>query len=141
MGYTHYWKNKSDIPHDVWLLICDDVEKIIAKSPVPLAHEYDEPGSAPEVKRENADGGGPVIFFNGVGDDGHETFVVTPRAAEFEFCKTANKPYDVVVTAVLLVIADRWDAFTLSSDVDKTDWVDGATLAAHATGRIMHIKL
>jgi hypothetical protein len=41
------------------------------------------------------------IQFNGVGDDSHETFHLTKASQDFEFCKTAMKPYDDVVVAVM----------------------------------------
>lgn len=31
-----------------------------------------------------------------------ETFILKPEATGFSFCKTARRPYDLVVTAILL---------------------------------------
>lgn len=96
MGYTHYWTNK-DISLKAWRAITNDVRKLIAASLVPLAREYDEPSTPPEVTDER-------IFLNGVGDDGYETFVLT-RAADIDcpFCKTDRRPYDKIVCAILIV--------------------------------------
>jgi hypothetical protein len=141
MGYTHYWKTAKPIPLKTWQLICDDAEKIIAASPVPLAWEYDEPKKVPEVKRQNADGGAALIRFNGVEDDGHETFFFEQAAQKFAFCETANKPYDVVVTAVLAAIADWAWMVKVSSDGDLADWQDGLELAKKALGRELTVDL
>jgi hypothetical protein len=65
-----------------------------------------------------------VVQFNGVGDNGHETFYFdiadTYKASDgqhFAFCKTARKPYDVVVMKVLIVLKYfLGDAVVVSSD-------------------------
>lgn len=41
------------------------------------------------------------IAFNGVGDDGHETFYLS-REARHHFVKTLRKPYDTAVACILL---------------------------------------
>jgi hypothetical protein len=50
--------------------------------------------------------GDPIINFetgiNLNGERSHETFLLKPEATGFAFCKTARKPYDKVVTAILL---------------------------------------
>ncbi len=141
MGYTHYWKTTAPIPDDVWQLICGDAEKIILLSPAKLVWEYDEPNKLPEVKRVKADGGDTCIRFNGVGDDGHETFFFEQHATDFSFCKTAQKPYDVAVCAVLAAIADRTSLVKVSSDGDPSEWEEGLALARQALNRLIDIKL
>lgn len=141
MGYTHYWKVSKPIPLKAWELICDDAERIIAASPVPLAWEYDEPKKSPEVKRKNADGGAALIRFNGVEDDGHETFFFEQAATNFSFCKTAAKPYDVVVCALLAAITDRAPMVKVSSDGVLNEWQEGLDLAKKALGRELTIDL
>src|SRR6266851_323091 len=53
----------------------------------------------------------------------------------FAFCKTAYRPYDVVVTA-LLILAKRHfgEAIRIASDGEDRDWEDGRILAAVACG-------
>jgi hypothetical protein len=76
-----------------------------------------------------------MIRFNGWGDNGHETFLITremsdysirdPESGEsFDFCKTARKPYDVAVCLVLLSIARHAPkSFSISSDGDwDVEW-------------------
>ena len=46
------------------------------------------------------------------------------------FCKTAYKPYDIVVTACLVILQYRLgDAIQVSSDGGAVDWVAGVNLA------------
>ena len=43
------------------------------------------------------------VRFNGVDDDGHETFNFSLNKDGFNFCKTATKPYDEVVCGCLYI--------------------------------------
>jgi hypothetical protein len=80
---------------------------------------------------------GKKIWFNGLYEDGHETFIVeqiykpedweTPCPREgnkwFNFCKTAYKPYDLCVTACLIILKHYLkDNFLVYSDGDDPDW-------------------
>jgi hypothetical protein len=82
------------------------------------------------------------IIFNGKAkfDQDHETFLLSknkPKQPDwnkdaiakgytFQFCKTARKPYDKFVTAIL-IIADNIapGAIVITSDGDAGDWQDG----------------
>lgn len=79
------------------------------------------------------------------GDCSHETFRVTqtmkpnswdPNAAEiFACCKTAYKPYDILVTACLIVLKHHFPAaIRLSSDGEEHDWDDARRLCQHVLG-------
>src|SRR4051812_32854639 len=110
MGYTHYWHTQNQgIPQPAWEAICKDTRSLIAALPkrstsYGIAWEDDKPRKAPEVSAE-------LIRFNGKGDLGHETFCFERAptgdsdGTAFAFCKTARKPYDLVVCAVLMVAA------------------------------------
>jgi hypothetical protein len=129
MGYTHYWYQKGNVAPEVWGKITEAVEKIIAAKPkVKIRREYNSI-SSPLINEQE-------ISFNGIGDLGHETFWLTreqqptpqwqarPHLGTFSFCKTANKPYDLLVCATLLIAkcyAD--DVFTLASDGEwEREW-------------------
>lgn len=43
------------------------------------------------------------VRFNGVDDDGHETFNFSLNKDGFNFCKTSTKPYDEVVCGCLYI--------------------------------------
>lgn len=102
MGYTHYFELKADLTDEV----LRDVERVIEKYPdLVLECDCDEP---PLVSKE-------LIRFNGRGENGHETFFLTPHY--YAFCKTNKKPYDLAVCEVLLILKHYYrDDFELSSD-------------------------
>jgi len=78
------------------------------------------------------------LNFNGAREEAHETFVVREHFSEnlsFNFCKTAQKPYDVVVIACLIVLKHYLkDAIEVNSDGNCDDWIDGLKLAQRTTG-------
>ena len=47
---------------------------------------------------------------------------------DFEFCKTAQKPYDKYVVAMLIAVAQITDSISVSSDGDQEDWLEGLQL-------------
>ena len=104
MGYTHYWENSANvIPEEALVIIREIVDQAYADSIIQL--EYDQQ-KRPIVNDR-------LIHFNGVGDLGHETFRFdvedgyhTSDGRPFAFCKTNQKPYDVVVMKVLIVL--KW---------------------------------
>ena len=58
------------------------------------------------------------IWFNGIGDDAHETFdfSLTGDLPDHEFCKTARKPYDDPVMEVLIVLKHFIPGLNVRSD-------------------------
>ena len=69
------------------------------------------------------------VRFNGVGDNGHETFYLsrvqfprynrTDKSKYFNFCKTARKPYDKYVVKVLILMEKYFgDDVEIDSDGD-----------------------
>lgn len=122
MGYTHYWDSAviAEGAHDT---VKAAVDKIIRASNVPI-------GDAAGVQLTpefNTD----YIAFNGMNEGAHETFIVTFDNAEWSFCKTAYKPYDIVVTACLSYLATYY-GYRVSSDGDHDDWEAGVKLAERA---------
>lgn len=144
MGYTHYFPHKRSFTPDEWQAVTTAARQIIAASQVPLAFEYNDPISAPQIDAD-------YIRFNGIGDDGHETFAIyrdlghlaaswsfytdqmRERGYVFVFCKTAHKPYDVVVTAILSAINKLAPgALDIGSDGGPHEWGPGVALARRA---------
>jgi len=133
MGYTHYWENDKELTQDERDGIEEDVTAILSAAPVPLAG-WDGAEGEPSV------GGDQCVSLNGRGDYSHETFTF-PGKSGFNFCKTARKPYDVVVTAILIAAENRAPhAFGYSSDGSHADWEAGLELAEWATGRELGIR-
>ena len=115
MGYTHYWKLGRDLTDD-------EVRRIAEFVPVLAGH-----AAAAGVPTHWEVNGHDDYFFslNGIGDDGHETFGLSKKATDFAFCKTARKPYDSVVVALLCWAHQCCPAFTWTSDGDdEPDYKD-----------------
>lgn len=108
-----------------------DVKKLVKNSPVPLAGGD---GTGKPVLKAN------LISLNGVDEDSHETLYIDrvfgdsyrqkdEKGFLFNFCKTATKPYDVVVTAILACFKNHFGwSVRLSSDGEKSDWQAGIDL-------------
>jgi hypothetical protein len=114
VGYTHDW----ELPDDYSLAETAKTAKLFKRALPTIKKILKEYTSIiqldsgcpkpPKVTREQ-------IMFNGKGDDGHETFLFKPSGG-WEFCKTARKPYDMVVCMVLLVLKAYMPRLKLGSD-------------------------
>ena len=110
-----------------------DAKRIIdfarEKHGVVIVRDYNEPGTEPELTEG-------YIRLNGEGKDGHETFYFVPVPDVFDFCKTAEKPYDAVVCAVLLAAQAHYGAaLEVSSDgYWDREWSEGRKLFTAALG-------
>jgi len=100
MGYTNYWECETDFTDDEWNAVCNEAEYI-----KDIDCSYQE-NMFRVLDSINIIKGKPIkiineICFNGVGDNGHETFILEKKATDFSFCKTAEKPYDIYVWHLL----------------------------------------
>lgn len=128
MGYTHYWKS-AGFNAEQWAELSEGARAIIwaaGSAGIALANEWDGPVNRPLVE-------GDCIRFNGTGKDGHETFYLAVAPVEFGFCKTAFKPYDAVVVAILM-LASECGPLTWTSDGEEEDWAAGRKLLAASRG-------
>jgi len=133
MGFTQYWECKRGLDTEKFKAYVKDVKKVLEGVDI-ICHENDMPETPPTIKDD-------LIRFNGKGEDGHETFMITPEPSDFEFCKTARKPYDKYVVACLILAKFHFgDAIEISSDGDLEDWEDGLCLAQDKTGIILDIS-
>jgi len=125
MGYTHYMRQSNEIDQETFDQISEDCRKVCEAADIPLAYEFNmvaKPVFGPDV-----------IRFNGVGDDGHETFLV--NRIDSLFCKTAHKPYDDVVCACMIVFNHYLgDKVKITSDGDNDDWDLGRELCEKVLG-------
>lgn len=73
-------------------------------------------------------------MFNGVGDEAHETLAISRTTEDFDFCKTARKPYDLAVTASLIAFqrmfieGDKVLIDLTSDGEDEGGWNEGIKL-------------
>ena len=149
MGYTHYWRQLRDFTDTEWQELTRLTNLIIADNKGILSDGFGE-GGKPEVNGEH-------IWFNGLGEDSHETFRITKkkrakedyeeqeaydRQGAFEFCKRAHKPYDKYVVAVLCALynieVQEWPLgdgkiMSISSDGNTEDWTEGLFHAVRST--------
>ena len=142
MGYTHYWRQLRDFTDTEWQELTRLTKLITADGSSILANGISDKNSRPTIDNEQ-------ICFNGIGNDGHETFRITKkkrakadyeeqeaydRQGAFELCKTAQKPYDRYVVAVLCAIYRvQRDVMNISSDGNTADWTEGLFHAVRST--------
>tara|TARA_R100000353_G_scaffold96174_2_gene70364 strand:- start:44 stop:580 length:537 start_codon:yes stop_codon:yes gene_type:complete len=150
MGYTHYWRQQRDFTDTEWQELTRLAKLITADGQGILANAFSDKNSKPTIDNEE-------ISFNGIGDDGHETFCITRKKRDlydyekqdsiqdaymhdksgggvFNFCKTAHKPYDKYVVAVLCAIYRvQRDIMNISSDGNTADWTEGLFHAVRST--------
>lgn len=157
MGYTHYFTQNRNFTHDEWGTVSADVRSILQYAQhdcgIPLADCEGAPKTSPLIDAD-------IIMFNGLGDDAHETLVIrrsirtvaeyAGQTLNWDFCKTARKPYDDAVCAVLCYLGSvtRRDdpktgdpimgseAFSTSSDGDGSDFLVGLDMARKALPRV-----
>lgn len=154
MGYTHYFEYAPEaITPMQAMILCQDARQVIDNCGIPITG-WDSRGSVdPEFNPEGR------LAFNGVGQDGCKTFLLefsAPTAAVstggydeyiyeqfllnnrrmWSFCKTRQRPYDAIVTAVLLRAMDILGSnIVINSDGSWTqDWLPGRHLYSTAFG-------
>jgi hypothetical protein len=116
MGYTHYWELENGIEQADWNKFLEGARQII------------ETAVAAGIKLQD-DSAGAAIFINGVSADAHEPFVITSEDTGFNFCKTAQKPYDTVVTAILIHLKKSLGSkVVVTSDGGWSSWQGGRLL-------------
>lgn len=121
MGYTHYYQQHSKPTEQQWANFTHHVKELIEMS---WDIELDI-----EITTD-------LIAINGVGDESHETFLMERGNTTWDFCKTARKPYDQVVTAVLILARYTFPDYSLSSDGDWEDWSIGRDIFT----RVIHLE-
>ena len=106
-----------------------------------MKHIYFNGGSCSLENRKKA----PLGYWIDDPDKGlsHETFEICPKFQKhydgklsgYSFCKTARKPYDLMVKAVLLVCEHYLkDDIEISCDGDGEDWVEAAKFILNVLG-------
>jgi hypothetical protein len=137
MGYTHYWTYQ---PNN--MLDTETLRRCfrVAVETINQAHKLIKKRKHCII-RGGLGKGSPMInesevWFNGDDKTGmsHETFGIRwfPSGGEVKgFCKTARKPYDILVCVSLLAFKHAFndsDVFSFSSDGDNADWGDARNL-------------
>ncbi len=132
MGFTHYIDRPEKLDKDKFIQAVADCARVCKAIRAPICGEYDDPDS-PAIFSPS------LIWFNGIGDDGHETFVIEQTYPVdkadyvqwhgekiFQFCKTARKPYDTAVVACLVILHHYFgDDIIIRSDGRPKEWEEG----------------
>lgn len=145
MGYTHYNYRPRKNAGSAYMYgklaldakaICEHAYTIGIK----LGDWSGENGTSPQFTEGE-------FSLNGIDDMSHETFTwkALPTQVEwrkdepeiFDFCKTAMKPYDAVVTAILIRAKEIYGScVSISSDGDWSEWKDGRDLYEAVFGEV-----
>lgn len=142
MGYTHYWTFKkvkpikgkqSQIEAQYQLAVrqCQRIVRSYNKTvkAIDSKHYARLAGYSAHTKVKDYLG----LDFNGTAEMGHENFYLRDHWSQnesFNFCKTASKPYDVVVVACLITLKHYLgDLVEVGSDGNASDWINGLALA------------
>ena len=123
MGYSHYWSHDAEIPGVTWIKIAVDAKQ--------LAEAF-RPAKLSELHIDGSD-----IIFNGAPPQDFETFGLS-RLPQDTICKTAHRPYDKLVCAVLSVAKQHYPPLAVSSDAlfeGLAIWPDAARWASKVLGR------
>lgn len=131
MGFTRYMRvdKNIDIDQEEYLGALKDIRKIIEASPIPLAGWEGEEGTEPEFDDR--------ISFNGVGGDSCETCsfpLLADQLDDFNFVKTRERPYDLIVSACYARISEC-NGITVNSD---GDYSEGIAFAEKVLGRTLN---
>ena len=121
---------------------CKTIDKVLKeKSNINVQFELDDDKPAQSDMT--------VVRFNGIDHQGHETFnlprVFNPRSYDnkddkgrhFSFCKTAEKPYDLLVCCCLIIFSKYFPKdsdFGVSSDGEREDWQPAADKCQEVLG-------
>ena len=124
MAYGNYWRQYEDFTTKEWDTIQAEVREIILAASKDGIRLGDGHGEDKPIVDDTQ------IFLNGFASESYETFSLTPsmdipkwspfaapEKCERGFCKTQQRPYDVVVTSILRMVHDLApQKFHISSD-------------------------
>ena len=113
MGYTHYFQLHEEIDPMLWGTFTFHVKELI--------NEAWDIATEGEINEE-------VLVLNGVGAESHETLFMSRTNTKWEFCKTNRKPYDELVTAILILARYMFPSISVSSDGTWEEWREGREL-------------
>ncbi len=127
MGYTHYWEFDGD--GETFARTALDAQTIV-KHAADLGISICGPFGTGEP--EFTEGHFSLNGDESMGED-YETFAIGATGTDFSFCKTrGDKPYDAVVTAILIRLAMHGGSHVkVRSDGDWDDWDAGRKIVNH----------
>lgn len=109
MGYTRYWKRTSEPLTEDFLEAVREILEDCDKRGIIVRDGWGE--NVPKVTLEEV-----AINGNAETELDHETFCLDNEPSDFEFCKTARKPYDYAVRKILKVAKEMGLVTNVRSD-------------------------
>lgn len=160
MGYTHYFEHHA-VLDKTWKKITDDCTKLFKALPENTdsagGYHKDDNLQLSYWDKKKEDYIGPCtkigqiisdeeIAFNGYPNDlGHESCILEKGGSNgFQFCKTARKPYDLMVCACLIVYYYHSpETIDLASGGLAEDWKPATDFVTEVLGPhyLMKIKM
>jgi len=121
MGYSHYFK-RGNVDDVAYAKAVQEVARFL-RTYAPW-HRVDS----------HIEFGADEITVNGIGDDMGEELAIPCDAEDLgeHYCKTSRRPYDVLVTAVLTILAPS--GIAIDSDGYPAEWQPGVDLAFKVLG-------
>jgi hypothetical protein len=107
MGYTNYWKQKTDIPQSKWKRIKEEYEEYVK----PVAGDLIEDSSS--IDNIVFDGSCETFFFT---QKAETTPAYKGQDPSFNFCKTRGAQYDLAVWYLLTFINNLCPEIEISRD-------------------------
>lgn len=146
MGYTHYWNFKK--PSKGTAMQVEKQYQLALRQCRRLLQSYNANLKLLNPKHPDRLSGYSVhskgyggLFFNGTAELSHEDFVLREHYNQnlvndyFGFCKTAYKPYDLMVTGCLLILNHYLKSnITISSDGYAHNWAVSLILVQRILG-------
>ena len=129
MGYTHYWDINPKTNEAKYKKALKDCVKIVEHGTKKgILAGWDGTGK-PEIKNG--------LRFNGKAPEDYETFSLPGKPMDvFNFCKTAQRPYDIYVTACLATMRKHLGKdFKISSDGGEEAFKEGQEFANQILGK------
>lgn len=131
MGFTHYFKQNKPVSTEQWQAFKKDAQVVINHAQNDL-----------EIVLMSNDSNGVMLNDESVNLNGderydldHEPFYLAKDYREFNFCKTARKPYDLVVCSLLLLAHEHMpNHYNIGSDGNFEDWQDAMGMNAKLFG-------
>lgn len=140
MGYTHYWSFKdvrSKELEETYQKAISQCYKVVLGYNMRLKLiDFKHPDRLSGHTAHAPTGKYGGIEVNGTKDLSHETFVLASHYHENDrdFCKTARKPYDIVVVSCLIILKYYLEHnIDVASDGWQSDWTEGLQLAKDIT--------
>ena len=94
MGYTNYWECETDFTDDEWKAVREEAQYIKDIAGAGYGENMFRALDSVDILENE-------ICYNGVADNGCETFYLNRKATDFSFCKTREMPYDIYVWHLL----------------------------------------